>query len=159
MKLQGHCMQSRTTLLPQPLELLELSPLHVPTPGEAEGGSLGVGQGMPCPLDSASEEGNLYFLPLEWSGSFWVSSPTRVSLQHLKNIRSVLLKPQLAPAALGFTRFSWQVSEQGAVLTNSDPTLMFTFLAIFSISSISFNFMVSTFFSRGESPCTASFCC
>lgn len=37
------------------------------------------------------------------------------------------------------------------MLTNSDPTLVFTFLAIFSISSISFNFMVSTFFSRGES--------
>lgn len=37
------------------------------------------------------------------------------------------------------------------MLTNSDPTLVFTFLAVFSISSISFNFMVSTFFSRGES--------
>uniref|UniRef100_A0A8C0FHU3 ATP binding cassette subfamily A member 3 n=1 Tax=Bubo bubo TaxID=30461 RepID=A0A8C0FHU3_BUBBB len=45
--------------------------------------------------------------------------------------------------------FCVKVSEQGAVLTNSDPTLVFTFLAIFSISSISFNFMVSTFFSRG----------
>uniref|UniRef100_A0A8C0FMG9 ATP binding cassette subfamily A member 3 n=1 Tax=Bubo bubo TaxID=30461 RepID=A0A8C0FMG9_BUBBB len=43
-----------------------------------------------------------------------------------------------------------KVSEQGAVLTNSDPTLVFTFLAIFSISSISFNFMVSTFFSRAN---------
>uniref|UniRef100_A0A8C9EWQ7 ATP binding cassette subfamily A member 3 n=1 Tax=Pavo cristatus TaxID=9049 RepID=A0A8C9EWQ7_PAVCR len=37
-----------------------------------------------------------------------------------------------------------------AVLTSSDPTLVFTFLAIFSISSISFNFMVSTFFSRAN---------
>uniref|UniRef100_A0A8C3V0P3 ATP binding cassette subfamily A member 3 n=1 Tax=Catharus ustulatus TaxID=91951 RepID=A0A8C3V0P3_CATUS len=45
--------------------------------------------------------------------------------------------------------FCVKVSEQGAVLTNSDPTLVFTFLAVFSISSISFNFMVSTFFSRG----------
>uniref|UniRef100_A0A8C5UF57 ATP binding cassette subfamily A member 3 n=1 Tax=Malurus cyaneus samueli TaxID=2593467 RepID=A0A8C5UF57_9PASS len=45
--------------------------------------------------------------------------------------------------------FCVKVSEQGAVLTNSDPTLVFTFLAIFSISTISFNFMVSTFFSRG----------
>ncbi|XP_008939234.1 PREDICTED: ATP-binding cassette sub-family A member 3-like, partial [Merops nubicus] len=44
--------------------------------------------------------------------------------------------------------FCVKVSKQGAVLTNSDPTLVFTFLAIFSISSISFNFMVSTFFSR-----------
>uniref|UniRef100_A0A8C9F1E8 ATP binding cassette subfamily A member 3 n=1 Tax=Pavo cristatus TaxID=9049 RepID=A0A8C9F1E8_PAVCR len=43
-----------------------------------------------------------------------------------------------------------KVSEQGAVLTSSDPTLVFTFLAIFSISSISFNFMVSTFFSRAN---------
>uniref|UniRef100_A0A8C5UJ83 ATP binding cassette subfamily A member 3 n=1 Tax=Malurus cyaneus samueli TaxID=2593467 RepID=A0A8C5UJ83_9PASS len=43
-----------------------------------------------------------------------------------------------------------KVSEQGAVLTNSDPTLVFTFLAIFSISTISFNFMVSTFFSRAN---------
>lgn len=42
------------------------------------------------------------------------------------------------------------------MLTSSDPTLVFTFLAIFSISSISFNFMVSTFFSRGESSLPAS---
>uniref|UniRef100_A0A8B9J0E8 ATP binding cassette subfamily A member 3 n=1 Tax=Amazona collaria TaxID=241587 RepID=A0A8B9J0E8_9PSIT len=42
------------------------------------------------------------------------------------------------------------VKVSGAVLTNSDPTLVFTFLAIFSISSISFNFMVSTFFSRAN---------
>uniref|UniRef100_A0A7M4E1N8 ATP binding cassette subfamily A member 3 n=1 Tax=Crocodylus porosus TaxID=8502 RepID=A0A7M4E1N8_CROPO len=46
--------------------------------------------------------------------------------------------------------FCIKVSEQGAVLTNSDPTLVFTFLAVFSISSISFSFMVSTFFSRGS---------
>uniref|UniRef100_A0A8C2U6F2 ATP binding cassette subfamily A member 3 n=1 Tax=Coturnix japonica TaxID=93934 RepID=A0A8C2U6F2_COTJA len=46
--------------------------------------------------------------------------------------------------------FCVKVSEQGAVLTSSDPTLVFTFLAIFSISSISFNFMVSTFFSRAN---------
>ncbi|KAJ7305756.1 hypothetical protein JRQ81_010122 [Phrynocephalus forsythii] len=43
-----------------------------------------------------------------------------------------------------------KVSEQGAVLTNSDPTLVFTFLTIFSISTISFSFMVSTFFSRAN---------
>ncbi|KAF2983683.1 hypothetical protein EK904_002055 [Melospiza melodia maxima] len=46
--------------------------------------------------------------------------------------------------------FCVKVSEQGAVLTNSDPTLVFTFLTVFSISSISFNFMVSTFFSRAN---------
>lgn len=57
---------------------------------------------------------------------------------------------RLAVPAPRLTLVFWQVSEQGAVLTNSDPTLVFTFLAIFSISSISFNFMVSTFFSRGE---------
>ncbi|KAJ6625432.1 hypothetical protein lerEdw1_014790, partial [Lerista edwardsae] len=45
--------------------------------------------------------------------------------------------------------FCVKVSEQGAVLTNSDPTLVFSFLAVFSISSISFSFMVSTFFSKG----------
>lgn len=42
------------------------------------------------------------------------------------------------------------------MLTSSDPTLVFTFLTIFSISTISFNFMVSTFFSRGESSPLAS---
>ncbi|XP_054848460.1 phospholipid-transporting ATPase ABCA3 isoform X2 [Eublepharis macularius] len=46
--------------------------------------------------------------------------------------------------------FCVKVSEQGAVLTNSDPTLVFTFLAVFSISSISFSFMVSTFFSKAN---------
>ncbi|KAH1183577.1 phospholipid-transporting ATPase ABCA3 [Mauremys mutica] len=46
--------------------------------------------------------------------------------------------------------FCVKVSQQGAVLTNSDPTLVFTFLAVFSISSISFSFMVSTFFSRAN---------
>lgn len=155
---QGPSVRSKITLLLQPLEGLELSPLHVPTPWQAGGGCLGAGQGVPCPLDPISHEDNLYFLQLEWSGGSWVFSPIPVYLQPLENIRSGLLKPRLAPATLGFTRFSWQVSEQGAVLTNSDPTLVFTFLAIFSISSISFNFMVSTFFSRGESPCAASLC-
>ncbi|XP_078519131.1 phospholipid-transporting ATPase ABCA3 [Lissotriton helveticus] len=46
--------------------------------------------------------------------------------------------------------FCVQVSKQGAVLTSSDPTLVFVFLAIFSISTISFSFMVSTFFSRAN---------
>ncbi|KAH0631842.1 hypothetical protein JD844_019699 [Phrynosoma platyrhinos] len=46
--------------------------------------------------------------------------------------------------------FCVKVSEQGAVLTNSDPTLVFTFLTVFSISSIAFSFMVSTFFSRAN---------
>jgi len=68
----------------------------------------------------------------------------------------VCLQPWLALPAAEVTAFSLQVSEQGAVLTSSDPTLVFTFLAIFSISTISFNFMVSTFFSRGESSLPAS---
>lgn len=148
---QGHSMESGPNLLPQPLVGLKVSLLQVPTLGEAGGGCLGAGQGVPCPLDPVSHEDNLYFLPLECSGSFWVFSPVSVCLQPLENI-----SPWLAPATPGFTRFSWQVSEQGAVLTNSDPTLVFTFLAIFSISSISFNFMVSTFFSRGESHHAAS---
>ncbi|XP_074866754.1 phospholipid-transporting ATPase ABCA3 [Carettochelys insculpta] len=46
--------------------------------------------------------------------------------------------------------FCVKVSQQGAVLTNSDPTLVFTFLVLFSVSSISFSFMVSTFFSRAN---------
>uniref|UniRef100_A0A8D0GV65 ABC transporter domain-containing protein n=1 Tax=Sphenodon punctatus TaxID=8508 RepID=A0A8D0GV65_SPHPU len=46
--------------------------------------------------------------------------------------------------------FCIKVSEQGAVLTSSSPTLVFAFLTVFSISSISFSFMVSTFFSRAN---------
>ncbi|XP_053220123.1 phospholipid-transporting ATPase ABCA3 [Podarcis raffonei] len=46
--------------------------------------------------------------------------------------------------------FCVKVSKQGAVLTNSDPTLVFTFLTVFSIASISFSFMVSTFFSKAN---------
>ncbi|XP_053132329.1 phospholipid-transporting ATPase ABCA3 [Hemicordylus capensis] len=46
--------------------------------------------------------------------------------------------------------FCVKVSEQAAVLKSSDPTLVFTFLAAFSIASISFSFMVSTFFSKAN---------
>lgn len=46
-----------------------------------------------------------------------------------------------------------QVKKDVAVLTHSDPSLVLVFLACFAISSISFSFMVSTFFSKGESPC------
>ncbi|XP_077172968.1 phospholipid-transporting ATPase ABCA3 [Paroedura picta] len=46
--------------------------------------------------------------------------------------------------------FCIKVSHQGAVLTNSDPTLVFAFLTVFSISTISFSFMVSTFFSKAN---------
>uniref|UniRef100_A0A7N5ZTB9 ABC transporter domain-containing protein n=1 Tax=Anabas testudineus TaxID=64144 RepID=A0A7N5ZTB9_ANATE len=42
-----------------------------------------------------------------------------------------------------------QVSPNGAVLTHSDPTLVFVFLLIFAVATISFSFMMSAFFSRG----------
>ncbi|KAL7979133.1 hypothetical protein Chor_015157 [Crotalus horridus] len=44
--------------------------------------------------------------------------------------------------------FCVKVSGQGAVLASSDPTLIFTFLVVFCISTVSFSFMVSTFFSK-----------
>ncbi|XP_072549037.1 phospholipid-transporting ATPase ABCA3 isoform X1 [Salminus brasiliensis] len=43
-----------------------------------------------------------------------------------------------------------RVSPNGAVLTYSDPTLVFTFLLIFAIATISFSFMISSFFSRAN---------
>uniref|UniRef100_A0A674P4M5 ATP binding cassette subfamily A member 3 n=1 Tax=Takifugu rubripes TaxID=31033 RepID=A0A674P4M5_TAKRU len=43
------------------------------------------------------------------------------------------------------------VSPNGAVLTHSDPTLVFVFLLIFTVATINFSFMISTFFSRGVS--------
>ena len=46
-----------------------------------------------------------------------------------------------------------QVKKNVAVLTHSDPSLVLVFLVCFAISSISFSFMVSTFFSKGESSC------
>lgn len=46
--------------------------------------------------------------------------------------------------------FCVKFSGHGAVLTYSDPTLIFVYLAVFSVSTISFSFMVSTFFSRAN---------
>uniref|UniRef100_A0A7N6AJ49 ABC transporter domain-containing protein n=1 Tax=Anabas testudineus TaxID=64144 RepID=A0A7N6AJ49_ANATE len=43
-----------------------------------------------------------------------------------------------------------QVSPNGAVLTHSDPTLVFVFLLIFAVATISFSFMMSAFFSRAN---------
>ncbi|XP_053550667.1 phospholipid-transporting ATPase ABCA3 [Bombina bombina] len=43
-----------------------------------------------------------------------------------------------------------QVSGQGAVLTRSDPTLIFFYLMVFAISTISFSFMISSFFSKAN---------
>uniref|UniRef100_A0A671G5F2 ATP binding cassette subfamily A member 3 n=1 Tax=Rhinolophus ferrumequinum TaxID=59479 RepID=A0A671G5F2_RHIFE len=45
--------------------------------------------------------------------------------------------------------FCVKVKKDVAVLTHSDPSLVLVFLACFAISSISFSFMVSTFFSKG----------
>uniref|UniRef100_A0A673N691 ATP-binding cassette sub-family A member 3-like n=1 Tax=Sinocyclocheilus rhinocerous TaxID=307959 RepID=A0A673N691_9TELE len=41
-----------------------------------------------------------------------------------------------------------KVSPNGAVLTYSDPTLVFFFLLVFAVSTINFSFMISAFFSR-----------
>ncbi|KAF6732548.1 ATP-binding cassette sub-family A member 3 [Oryzias melastigma] len=43
-----------------------------------------------------------------------------------------------------------QVSPNGAVLTYSDPTLVFFFLLVFTVATISFSFMISAFFSRAN---------
>uniref|UniRef100_A0A8C6NK84 ATP binding cassette subfamily A member 3 n=1 Tax=Nothobranchius furzeri TaxID=105023 RepID=A0A8C6NK84_NOTFU len=42
-----------------------------------------------------------------------------------------------------------QVSPNGAVLSRSDPTLVFVFLLVFTVATINFSFMISAFFSRG----------
>ncbi|XP_043567483.1 phospholipid-transporting ATPase ABCA3 isoform X1 [Chiloscyllium plagiosum] len=46
--------------------------------------------------------------------------------------------------------FCAKMSKHGAVLSNSDPTLVFAFLLLFSISTISFSFMISVFFSKAN---------
>ncbi|CAG5897799.1 unnamed protein product, partial [Menidia menidia] len=43
-----------------------------------------------------------------------------------------------------------QVSPNGAVLTYSDPTLVFFFLLLFTVATINFSFMISAFFSRAN---------
>lgn len=43
-----------------------------------------------------------------------------------------------------------QASDQGAVLTRSDPTVIFVYLLVFAVSTISFSFMISSFFSRAN---------
>ncbi|XP_075998973.1 phospholipid-transporting ATPase ABCA3 [Genypterus blacodes] len=43
-----------------------------------------------------------------------------------------------------------KVSPKGAVLTYSDPTLVFVFLLAFTVTTISFSFMISAFFSRAN---------
>ncbi|XP_072455492.1 phospholipid-transporting ATPase ABCA3 [Notamacropus eugenii] len=46
--------------------------------------------------------------------------------------------------------FCVKLEENIAVITNSDPSLVFVFLMCFAISSISFSFMVSTFFNKAN---------
>nr|XP_015801059.2 phospholipid-transporting ATPase ABCA3 [Nothobranchius furzeri] len=43
-----------------------------------------------------------------------------------------------------------QVSPNGAVLSRSDPTLVFVFLLVFTVATINFSFMISAFFSRAN---------
>ncbi|XP_074053373.1 phospholipid-transporting ATPase ABCA3-like isoform X2 [Macrotis lagotis] len=46
--------------------------------------------------------------------------------------------------------FSLKMKNNVAVLTNSDPTLVFFFLLFFAISTISYSFMISVFFSKAN---------
>ncbi|XP_023666396.2 phospholipid-transporting ATPase ABCA3 [Paramormyrops kingsleyae] len=46
--------------------------------------------------------------------------------------------------------FCIKVSPNGAVLSYSDPTLVFVFLLFFAVATISFSFMISVFFSRAN---------
>ncbi|XP_072337423.1 phospholipid-transporting ATPase ABCA3 isoform X1 [Scyliorhinus torazame] len=46
--------------------------------------------------------------------------------------------------------FCVKMSEHGAVLNNSDPTLIFVFLLMYAMSTISFSFMISVFFSQAN---------
>uniref|UniRef100_A0A3P8WEF2 ATP binding cassette subfamily A member 3 n=1 Tax=Cynoglossus semilaevis TaxID=244447 RepID=A0A3P8WEF2_CYNSE len=43
-----------------------------------------------------------------------------------------------------------QVKPNGAVLSYSDPTLVFVFLLVFTVATINFSFMISAFFSRAN---------
>uniref|UniRef100_A0A8D3B2N6 ABC transporter domain-containing protein n=1 Tax=Scophthalmus maximus TaxID=52904 RepID=A0A8D3B2N6_SCOMX len=43
-----------------------------------------------------------------------------------------------------------RVSPNGAVLSYSDPTLVFVFLLLFTVTTINFSFMISAFFSRAN---------
>lgn len=65
---------------------------------------------------------------------------------------ALFLRPPCLTLPLG--RPVLQVKKDVAVLSNSDPSLVLAFLLCFAISSISFSFMVSTFFSKGESCCS-----
>uniref|UniRef100_A0A8C0IS39 ATP binding cassette subfamily A member 3 n=1 Tax=Chelonoidis abingdonii TaxID=106734 RepID=A0A8C0IS39_CHEAB len=94
-------------------------------------------------------------LPLLLMLSFTYTSLNIIrAVVHEKEKKLKVNARQMARAPVASCRLSCRCGsdtiQQGAVLTNSDPTLVFTFLAVFSISSISFSFMVSTFFSRGE---------
>ncbi|KAL0993447.1 hypothetical protein UPYG_G00108010 [Umbra pygmaea] len=46
--------------------------------------------------------------------------------------------------------FCIKVSPNGAVLSYSDPTLVFVFLLVFAVATINFSFMISVFFSRAN---------
>uniref|UniRef100_A0AAY4BAQ1 ABC transporter domain-containing protein n=1 Tax=Denticeps clupeoides TaxID=299321 RepID=A0AAY4BAQ1_9TELE len=54
----------------------------------------------------------------------------------------------LLSVSIVFITLLFCVSPNGAVLTYSDPTLVFAFLIVFAVSTVSFSFMISTFFSN-----------
>jgi len=45
--------------------------------------------------------------------------------------------------------FHIRLGDKGAVITNTDPTVTFVFLLLFSLSVMTFCFAISTFFSKG----------
>uniref|UniRef100_A0A4W6GB51 ATP binding cassette subfamily A member 3 n=1 Tax=Lates calcarifer TaxID=8187 RepID=A0A4W6GB51_LATCA len=51
---------------------------------------------------------------------------------------------------LSISVFFVTVLPNGAVLTYSDPTLVFVFLLVFTVATINFSFMISAFFSRAN---------
>uniref|UniRef100_A0AAY4BEA4 ABC transporter domain-containing protein n=1 Tax=Denticeps clupeoides TaxID=299321 RepID=A0AAY4BEA4_9TELE len=56
----------------------------------------------------------------------------------------------LLSVSIVFITLLFCVSPNGAVLTYSDPTLVFAFLIVFAVSTVSFSFMISTFFCRAN---------
>jgi ATP-binding cassette subfamily A (ABC1) protein 3 len=43
-----------------------------------------------------------------------------------------------------------KLGSKGSVLANSDPTLIYVFLLCYTMATIAFCFMISTFFSKGR---------
>uniref|UniRef100_A0A674DGC7 ATP binding cassette subfamily A member 3 n=1 Tax=Salmo trutta TaxID=8032 RepID=A0A674DGC7_SALTR len=105
------------------------------------------------------------------TGAAWLLSHTRVVLRRfpfppfiydvfilaIQNQLPLLLVLSLTYTSLNIVRAVVQekerklkVSPNGAVLTYSDPTLVFVFLLVFAVATINFSFMISAFFSRAN---------